>query len=208
MPGRSSGSDAPERFQTGRVLVLSVCHFIHDIYSSFLSPLLPLLIEKLSLSLTQAGFTSTVLQLPSLLNPLLGTLADRISVRYFIILAPMITAVTMSLIGMAPSYAVLLILLTIAGISVSIFHVPAPVMVARLSGSHKGRGMSFFMTGGELARAVGPLAVVGVVALVGLQRFYSVMLVGIVASLWLFLRFRDVPIRSTSSTPTSPIASS
>ena len=78
-------------FQTGKVLALSFCHFIHDIYSSFLSPLLPLLIEKLSLSLTQAGLTSTVLQLPALLNPLLGTLADRVSVRYFIILAPMIT---------------------------------------------------------------------------------------------------------------------
>ena len=201
--GRNRSGDEPERFQTGKVLVLSVCHFIHDIYSSFLSPLLPLLIEKLSLSLTQAGFTSTVLQLPSLLNPLLGTLADRISVRYFIILAPMLTAVSMSLIGAAPSYTVLLILLTVAGLSVSIFHVPAPVMVARLAGSRKGRGMSFFMTGGELARAVGPLAAVGAIALVGLQRFYVVMVVGIAASLWLFLRFREVPIRSTSDTPTS-----
>jgi FSR family fosmidomycin resistance protein-like MFS transporter len=201
--GQNPGEDAPAHFQTGKVLTLSACHFIHDIYSSFLSPLLPLLIEKLSMSLTQAGFTSTVLQLPSLLNPLLGTLADRISVRYFIILAPMITAVSMSLIATVPSYAVLLILLAIAGVSVSIFHVPAPVMVARLSGVRKGRGMSFFMTGGELARAVGPLAAVGAVALVGLQRFYLVMLVGVFASLWLFLRFREVPIRTTGAAPTS-----
>ena len=201
--GRESGTGASEKFQTGKVLALSVCHFIHDIYSSFLSPLLPLLIEKLSLNLTQAGLTSTVLQLPSLLNPLLGTLADRISVRYFIILAPMITAVSMSLIGAAPTYALLLVLLTVAGLSVSIFHVPAPVMVARLSGSRKGRGMSFFMTGGELARAVGPLAAVGAVALLGIQRFYLVMLVGIFASFWLFFRFREVPIRTTSATPTS-----
>ena len=203
-PARAGDDDTkPERFQAGKVFALSVCHFIHDIYSSFLSPLLPLLIEKLSLSLTQAGFTSTMLQLPSLLNPYLGTLADRISVRYFIILAPMITAVSMSLIGAAPNYGVLLVLLTVAGLSVSIFHVPAPVMVARLSGPLKGRGMSFFMTGGELARAMGPLVAVGVVSLVGLQHFHSVMLVGILASLWLFLRFREVPIRSTSGSPTS-----
>ena len=202
-PDRNDDGGTPQQFQTGKVLALSVCHFIHDIYSSFLAPLLPLLIDKLSLSLTQAGFTSTVLQLPSLLNPYLGTLADRMSVRYFIILAPMITAVSMSLIGAAPSYTVLLILLTIAGLSVSLFHVPAPVMVARLSGRRKGRGMSFFMTGGELARAIGPLAAVGVVALVGLERFYSVMLVGILASLWMFFRFREVPIRSTSDKRTS-----
>ena len=35
-------------FQTGQVVSLSICHFIHDVYSSFLAPLLPLLIKKLS----------------------------------------------------------------------------------------------------------------------------------------------------------------
>ena len=80
-------------FQTGQVVSLSICHFIHDVYSSFLAPLLPLLIKKLSLSLTEAGFLTTVMQVPALLNPYLGTLADRISVRYFIILAPGITAI-------------------------------------------------------------------------------------------------------------------
>jgi FSR family fosmidomycin resistance protein-like MFS transporter len=181
-------------FQTRRILVLSVSHFIHDIYSSFLAPLLPLLIEKLSMSLTQAGFLSSVMQLPALLNPYIGILADRVSVRYFIILAPALTAVPMSLIGIAPSYGILLILLFIAGISVSIFHVPSPVMISRLSGSKKGRGMSFYMTGGELARAVGPLAAVGAVFLLGLEGFYPIMIFGLAASVWLYFNFREVPI--------------
>jgi FSR family fosmidomycin resistance protein-like MFS transporter len=198
-----SEAENPNRFQTGKVFALSACHFIHDVYSSFLSPLLPLLIEKLSLSLTQAGFTSTVLQIPSLLNPYLGTLADRISVRYFIICAPALTAITMSLIGAAPTYGVLLLLLLAAGISVAVFHVPAPVMVARLSGSYKGRGMSFFMTGGELARTLGPLAAVGAVSLLGLEGFYPIMIVGVLASVWLFARFREVPVRSVGGQPTS-----
>ena len=47
-----------KRFQTGGVLLISLCHFIHDVYSSFLSPLLPLLITKLSLSLTRAGLSA------------------------------------------------------------------------------------------------------------------------------------------------------
>jgi FSR family fosmidomycin resistance protein-like MFS transporter len=190
-------------FQTAKVIGLSISHFIHDVYSSFLSPLLPLLIEKLSLSLTQAGFLSTIMQIPSLISPYIGSLADRISVRYFIIIAPMLTAVPMSLLGLAPAYGVLLILLFIAGVSVAVFHVPAPVMVGRLSGDRKGRGMSFFMTGGELARTIGPLVAVGAVSLFGLEGFYPVMVVGILASLWLFLRFRDVPIRVDRSGPVS-----
>jgi FSR family fosmidomycin resistance protein-like MFS transporter len=69
LPENQKNNNNDSRFQTGRILALSIGHFIHDVYSSFLSPLLPLLIEKLSLTLTQAGFLSTIMQLPALLNP-------------------------------------------------------------------------------------------------------------------------------------------
>ena len=186
-------------FQTGKILVLSIAHFVHDVYSSFLAPLLPLLIEKLSMSLTQAGFLSSVMQIPALLNPYIGVLADRISVRYFVILAPAMTAVPMSLIGLAPGYGVLLILLFITGISVSVFHVPSPVMVADLSAARKGRGMSFFMTGGELARTVGPLVAVAAVSLFGLEDFYPVMIFGLLSSVWLYFKFRNIPVQQVGS---------
>lgn len=181
-------------FQTGRVLLLSLCHFIHDIYSAFLAPLLPFLIEKFSLSLTQAGLLSTIMQLPALLNPFIGKLADRISVRYFIILAPMLTAIPMSLLGLAPSYGVVMILLFFTGISVSLFHVPAPVMIYRVAGTKTGRGMSFYMTGGELARTVGPIAIIAVVSTLGFEGYYPVMLVGILASMVMFSQFKDIPL--------------
>lgn len=186
-------------FQKERVLLLSACHFIHDIYSSFLAPLLPFIIEKFSLNLTQAGLLSTIMQIPALLNPVIGKLADRTSVRYFIILAPAMTAIPMSLLAMAPNYIVLLALLFVAGVSVSLFHVPAPVMIYRVSGGKTGRGMSFFMTGGELARTVGPLAIIGAVSLLGFDGYYPVMIIGILASLLMYFKFRDIPIISSSS---------
>ncbi len=186
-------------FQKGRVLLLSACHFIHDIYSSFLAPLLPFIIEKFSLNLTQAGLLSTIMQIPALLNPVIGKLADRTSVRYFIILAPAMTAIPMSLLAMAPNYIVLLALLFVAGVSVSLFHVPAPVMVYRVSGGKTGRGMSFFMTGGELARTLGPLAIIGAVSVLGFDGYYPVMIIGILASLLMYFKFRDIPIISSSS---------
>jgi FSR family fosmidomycin resistance protein-like MFS transporter len=181
-------------FRTAQILLLSLSHFVHDVYSSFLAPLLPLLIEKLSHSLTEAGFLSAVMQLPALMNPFLGMLADRISLRYFVILAPMMTAIPMSLIGLAPTYGVLLLILFTAGISVALFHVPAPVMIARMAGAKKGRGMSFFMTGGELARMVGPLIAVGAVSLMGLTGFWPIMAVGIATSVLLYLRFRNIDL--------------
>ncbi|MEW6585487.1 MAG: MFS transporter, partial [Nitrospirota bacterium] len=203
MPASVSAEERPGGFRTGAVVLISLCHMIHDVYSSFLSPLLPLLIDKFSLSLTRAGFLGTMMQLPALFNPWIGVLADRVSVRWFIIFAPSMTAVPMCLLGVAPNYAVLLILLFITGISTALFHVPAPVMVARLSGLHTGRGMSFFMTGGELARTVGPMAAVGAVSVLGLEHFYAVMVFGLLSSAWLFVRFKDVPIRSGDRRPVS-----
>lgn len=196
MMDKTSQNDAAEtngKFQTDRVLLLSICHFVHDVYSSFLAPLLPFIIEKFSLSLTQAGFLSTVMQLPALINPYLGKLADQISVRYFIILAPALTAIPMSLLGLAPSYGVLLLLLFFTGISVSLFHVPAPTMVYRVSGSKTGRGMSFFMTGGEFARTVGPMIIISAVALLGFEGYYPIMVFGIISSGVMYFKFKDVP---------------
>ncbi|MBW2022010.1 MAG: MFS transporter [Deltaproteobacteria bacterium] len=196
-------SSASGQYKGGLILALSFTHFLHDIYSSFLAPLLPLLIKKLSMSLSEAGFLSTVMQIPALLNPYIGKIADRVSVRLFIVLAPGLTGASMSLIGIAPNYAVLLVLLLVAGISVSLFHVPAPVMVSRVSGAKMGRGMSYFMTGGELARTLGPLAAVGAVSVFGLEGFYPVMIVGLAASGWLFLKFRDVSITIENPEDTS-----
>ncbi len=191
-----------ETFDQGKVLLLSFCHFIHDVYSSFLAPLLPFLIEKFGLSLTQAGFLSTVMQIPALMNPYIGKLADRISVRYFIILAPATTAIPMSLLGVAPSYSVLLILLFFTGISVSLFHVPAPALVYKVAGKKTGRGMSFYMTGGELARTLGPIVIIGAISLMGLDGYYPIMLVGILASVLMYFKFRDMPVTvNPKSTP-------
>ncbi|NNF99811.1 MAG: MFS transporter [Desulfobacteraceae bacterium] len=183
----------PRPFRTGGVLAISVAHFIHDMYTSFLSPLLPLFIEKLSLSLTQAGFLTTIMQLPSLINPYIGIVADRISVRWMVILAPSLTAVAMSLIGLSGSYGMLLLLLFVTGIGVAVFHVPSPVMVSRLSGDKKGKGMSFFMTGGELARTLGPIVAVAAVASVGLENLYVLMVFGLLISTWLFFQLKETP---------------
>jgi len=100
-----------KKFQIGNVSTITIAHFIHDIYPAFLAPILPLIIEKLSISLSFAGLLSVIQRIPSLLNPFIGILADKIKVRYFIIFAPAITTISMSLIGIAPGYTILAMVL-------------------------------------------------------------------------------------------------
>ena len=181
-----------EEFQGNRILLICGGHFVHDTFTSFIAPLLPLLIDKLGLTLVLAGSLSVFAQLPSLLSPLIGYVADRFTVRYLVIFAPAVTASLASLIGFMPSYATAALLLFTAGISMMCFHAPAPAMIAHISGNKVGRGMSFFMAGGELGRTVGPLLVGFGVAQWGIEGLWRLMFFGWFATFILFLRLRDV----------------
>ena len=181
-----------DTFQVGQVLTIAGGHLVHDTFTSFLAPLLPLIIQKLSLSLTLAGTLAAFQQLPSLINPLLGMLADRGSLRWFVILTPTVTAITMSFIGVAPSYTMLTILLLVAGLSTAIWHTPTPAMVARVSGRQMGLGMSLFMLGGTLAYTIGPLLAVAAVSWWGLDGIWRLIPLGVVASVMLYWRTRGI----------------
>ncbi len=182
-------------FRTLDVILISLSHHIHDIYTAFLAPVQVLIIEKLAINYTLFGLLSVIQRLPTLFNPLVGILADKVRIRYLMILSPTVTAVAMSLIGMAPSYSFLVLLMLISGIGSTMFHVPTPVMVKHVSGNRTGRGMSFYMVGGELARTLGPVVVLGAVDLWGFEGIFRLIPAGLLASVILFVRFRHVDLR-------------
>jgi MFS transporter, FSR family, fosmidomycin resistance protein len=182
-------------FKAGRVVAVSFGHLTHDLYTAFLSPLLPLLIEKLSMTRAAAGSLQLFIQGPSLIQPLIGRLADRVNLRFIVILAPAITATMMSLIGIAPTYAWLALLLTIVGISSAFFHAVGPVLAGNLSGVRLGKGMSIWMVGGEMGRMLGPLLIVSVVTALSLEGSIWIMGVGWLASIFLYILLRDIEIK-------------
>ena len=184
-----------EGFQTGRVVSITFGHAVHDTYTAFLAPLLPVFIAKLSLSMTEAGMLEFLRAAPSLLQPFIGHLADRASLRYLVILGPAVTATTMSLVGIAPNYAVLALLVMLAGLSVAAFHAVAPAMAGRLSGRSLGWGMGLWMVGGTLGFAVGPIVIVSAVNSLTLEGTPWLMIGGLLASAILYVRLKDVPAR-------------
>jgi len=190
-----------ESFQTEKAVTFAGAHFIHDTYTAFIAPILPLIMEKLSLSLTAVGSLTAFMQLPSLLNPFIGYLADKVSLRYFVIFAPAVTATLICTLGIAQSFLSLAIILFLTGISVAAFHAPAPAMVGRISGRRIGKGMSLFMAGGELGRTVGPLLVLWAVSIWTLDGLLRVAVIGWVASLILLWRLKDISGKPAKSAP-------
>jgi FSR family fosmidomycin resistance protein-like MFS transporter len=184
------------RFQTGRVTSIAAGHAVHDTFTAFLAPLLPTFVEKFSLTNAAAGLLAAFLQIPSLLQPVVGHLADRTTIRWIVVLGPGVTATAMSFLGWAPTYAALALLLLIAGLSVAAFHATAPVAVGYLSGNRLGRGMGFWMVGGELGRTLGPLVIVSALAVMSLKQVAFLSLAGIATSVILYFRLRDVPLQT------------
>ncbi len=184
-----ASSPASRPFPYAAVLTVAGGHFVHDTFTAFFAPLLPLLRAELGLSLAEAGALTVFRQMPSLLNPLIGFWADRTRrLRWFVVLAPGLTATGMTLLGWTHSYAALAVLLLAVGLSVAMFHAPAPALVARLAEPHTGRGMSIFMAAGELGRAVGPVLAVSAVGWWGLPGLPRLAALGWLASAVLFVR--------------------
>jgi FSR family fosmidomycin resistance protein-like MFS transporter len=183
---------AQEDFQAGRVVTMSVGHGVHDTYTAFLPPLLPRFISALTLSKAEAGLLNAFIQAPSLMQPAIGHLADRMNLRFAVILAPAISATVMSLLGVAPGFGILALLLLAAGCSSAGLHAVGPVMTGRMSGRNLGRGMSFWMVGGELGRTLGPVVVVTALVHLTARGLPWLMIGGWTASLVLFVRVRAV----------------
>lgn len=201
----SVGVSKHKKFQSGNIIALSFGHMMHDIYSSFLSPLIPLLVEKLGISLSMAGMFDVIRNLPSLLNPIMGLVADKVSFKYFVIFTPCITSIIMSLLGIAPTYGVAAIMMFLAGISATLFHIPSPVIIKSFSANKTGAGMSYYMLGGELSRTLGPLVITAAVTFWGLEGTWRLIPFGVVASILLFLKLKDYKKPETKNSNTEPV---
>jgi len=193
---------AEQKFQTDKVAIISAGHGVQDTYQAFLPPMLPILIERFALIKTEAGLLSVFANLPSLLQPFIGYLADNVGPRYFVILAPAVTSIMMSLLNVAPTYWFAAVLLLVSGISSACIHATGPVIAGRLSAERLGMGMSFWMMGGEIGRVLGPLVIVSAIKTLQPQNTPWLALVGILTSVFLYFQLRDINGRKT--TPQAP----
>lgn len=182
-------------FQTDKVAIISGGHSVNDTFQAFLPAILPVLIEKFSLIKTEAGLLSVFFNTPSLVQPIIGYLADRVSLRILVILAPAVTALMMSFLGVAPSYTIVALLVLVAGFSAASIHAVGPVISGRLSANRLGMGMSFWMVGGEVGRTIGPIILVTAIQYLKPEGTPWLALAGILTSVVLFIYLRNTPDR-------------
>ena len=170
---------------------LTLIHFIGDFYSSFINPLLPVFVERFSLTLVQVGLIVGISRfLAFIVQPSVGYLADHYRTRFFILGGPFLAIVFISLVGIAPGFLVLLLVISVGSIGSAMFHPSVAGMVSTYSGRHFGFSMSIFNMGGTLAFGVGPLFITYFVGVYGLGASPYTMIFGLAV---MVLLFRIIP---------------
>lgn len=168
------------------IFTLTLVHFIGDFYTSFINPLLPVFVEKFSLTLTQVGLITGMSRLLAfIVQPPVGYIADHYRTRVFVLGGPLLAIVFFPLTGMAPCFLVLVLFICFGAIGSSMFHPTCAGMISTYASHHFGFSMSIFNLGGTLAFGVGPLFITYFVRSYGLEASPFTMIVGLAVMVFL-----------------------
>ena len=156
---------------------MTASHFINDNFTSLLTPLQPALTEKFAVTLGDTGTLVAILSLVgSVSQPLFGALGDRIDRKWLAAAGPILAALGMTLLGFAPSFFWVAMLIVLGGIGSAVFHPSGAAYVAQNSALEK-RGLyaSIFSAGGTAGLALGPITATAL----GLQGIIWLMPLGL-----------------------------
>ena len=171
-----------------------IFHCINDFGQGSLAALIPFFIANFGLNYYQSAsiiFCNTVVA--SVAQPILGYVADRWRVPWFIPVGFTVTLVSISAIALATSYEMILALSLIAGIGAALFHPEAALLVNRTQSNELGNAMGRFAVGGSAGFALGPLLAGGVYVFGGqfLWLFTVIALIGVLLYVYAFTGSTD-----------------
>ena len=179
MPGTASPNLTPATIPATRIaIIVAVAHLINDAYASVVPPLLPRIMDDLDLSIAAAATLGASFAIATAIpQPFFGYLADRFGRRIFAVGGVVTSAVFVSLIGFAPSFWPLLLMLVMGGLGGAAFHPPGASYAVRVgAGRGGGKRYSVFSFGGAVGYAAGPLVAVALVAWGGMKGLWVAML--------------------------------
>ena len=166
---------------------LSGAHLCCDINSGALPALLPFFVSYYGMDYKSvAGLMFAASFLSSVIQPLFGYLADRVSRPWFMASGVLLSGLSLGITGFMTDYWLIFAAVTCMGIGGSIFHPEAARLANRVSGEQKGMGMSIFAVGGNGGFGFGPLLAVAVISFFGMKGTAVFAAIAVVMSAALF----------------------
>lgn len=166
---------------TGTGLIF-FAHFVVDSQANFFAPLVPLLREKLGMSITTVGFLISLQSVSgSISQPITGLVIDRWPWLPWLAVGLLGSSVAFTAIGWVTSVYGLAVALTMGGILFGLCHPDMAARAGRLSSEHAGFIVSLFVTGGRLGFAIGPLLAIFLAETLGMEHLWVFVIVALLA---------------------------
>jgi FSR family fosmidomycin resistance protein-like MFS transporter len=140
------------------VSLLSLGHLMTDMTQGAVPALLPFLITEHHLSYAAAaGIVFAMTVVSSLVQPLFGHFADRLSRPWFMPVGVLLAGLGIAVTGVVPNYRFILFVVAVSGLGVAAYHPEAARLVNYVAAEKKATAMSIFGVGGQVGFAIGPL---------------------------------------------------
>lgn len=173
-------------------------HFINDIYTGFLNPIMPFIAEQVKISMPVATIILSCSHIfSSLMQPFFGFFADKIKKRALIFWGLICTSVFISLAPASKNLALMILFIILGSIGSSLFHPQSLGLISKFSKSDVARNMGIFIAMGTLGFSMGPLLSSSMAQYFGLSKMPVLCLLGV---FWASMMFRMVPKFSTEKT--------
>ncbi|GMA63297.1 MFS transporter [Alicyclobacillus fastidiosus] len=143
----------------GVVWSLGGSHLLNDLVTTGVVPALsPLYMSTYHLNYTQTSLVVLCSYLTSSISqPLFGALTDKYPRAWLLPLGLFLSTLCLTLTGVAPNFAWLLLLISISGLGSGAFHPEAARGTQLASGNARGRAQAIFQVGGNSGQALGQL---------------------------------------------------
>lgn len=167
-------------------------HFINDIYTGVLNPIMPFIAAKIGISMAVATIILTISHIfSSLLQPLFGFLADNNVKRSFIFWGLILSSIFIPLSALAHNPFILILFIIIGSIGSSLFHPQALGFASKFAKySDAGNAMAVFVAMGTLGYSCGPIVSSAITQFLGMPKMPLMTVVGCA---WALLMFGFVP---------------
>lgn len=140
------------------VYLVSFGHFCVDFAPGALPAILPFFVLHNGLSYTEvAGLMFASSFVSSLVQPLFGYWADKVSQHWFMALGIALSGVGLGITGLSSNYWFIFIAISIMGLGCALFHPEAARVVNRTSGDKRATGIGIFSIGGNAGFGIAPL---------------------------------------------------
>ncbi|MFC1898856.1 MFS transporter [Chloroflexota bacterium] len=183
-----------------------LAHFGHHVIAALLQPLLPFIRDDFGLDYTQAGLMVSAFTLAYGVSHLpAGWLADRIGARVLITVGISGVALSGLIVGLSPTYFVMLIFLVLMGVMGGGYHPAAsPLVSESVAPERRGQSLGIHQIGGTFSYFLTPLLAAGISVVIGWRGTFislaiPVTVFGIV--LYLLLGRRDYGGKTEDTEP-------